>query len=139
MWHYNLAAQDSLAVAQLSNPFAIDPRACDDSRSTTVSSGSESGGSGTGISLVTSVHDTCLGLVALLWLRAALGLSLRAMLCGPAPSPSTSDYGDDKVEYEGKGDDEEKAMVVVRMSPWLLWRRRGSKHFRVRDCHVDLT
>ncbi|XP_066382318.1 uncharacterized protein [Miscanthus floridulus] len=104
------------------------------------SSGSGSGGSGAGTSLATSVYGTHLGLAALSWSRAALGLSLRAVLRvsaagSPAPSPSAaSDYGDGEVEYEGECDDEET--VAVRVRPWLLWRRRGSKRFRVRGRRV---
>ena len=30
------------------------------------------------------------------------------------------------------------AETRVRVRPWLLWRRRGSKRFRVRDRRVDL-
>ena len=63
---------------------------------------------------------------ALSWSRAALGLSLRAVL--RVPSAAASDDG-------GECDDEE-ATVAVRVRPWLLWRRRGSKHFRVRGYRV---
>ncbi|OEL37125.1 hypothetical protein BAE44_0001858 [Dichanthelium oligosanthes] len=97
---------------------------------------SASGAAGT--SLATSVYETRLGLAALSWSRAALGLSLRAVLRVSAPAPtSSSDYGcddDGGVEYV----DEEEEAVAVRVRPWLLWRRRGSKRFRVRDRRVDL-
>ncbi|GJN34002.1 hypothetical protein PR202_gb22633 [Eleusine coracana subsp. coracana] len=103
------------------------------------SSGSGSGVAGT--SLATSVYETRLGLAALSWSRAALGLSLRAVLRVSAPpsssrSPSASDYDDGEMD-----DDEvdEDATVAVRVRPWLLWRRRGSKRFRVGDRRVDLT
>ncbi|CAN6195942.1 unnamed protein product [Urochloa humidicola] len=107
------------------------------------SSGSASGGGGAaGTSLATSVYETRLGLAALSWSRAALGLSLRVVLRvsappAAAPSPSSSsDYCDDGgAEYE---EDVEEATVAVRVRPWLLWRRRGSKRFRVRDRRVDL-
>ncbi|KXG35635.1 uncharacterized protein LOC8054736 [Sorghum bicolor] len=105
-------------------------------------SASSGSGSGAGTSLATSVYDTRLGLAALSWSRAALGLSLRAVLrvSSAAPSPSAaSDYGDgdgdgEVVEYEGEcdGDGDEETVVAVRVRPWLLWRRRGSKRFRVR-------
>ncbi|ONM21801.1 hypothetical protein Zm00014a_015140 [Zea mays] len=102
-------------------------------------------GSGVGTSLATSVYTTRLGLAALTWSRAALGLSLRAVLrvsAGPAPSPSASDYGDGEVEYggaeKGDGEGEQDATVAVRLRPWLLWRRRGSKRFRARGRRVDL-
>jgi hypothetical protein len=108
-------------------------------RASPAPSGSGSG-SGAGTSLATSVYDTRLGLATLSWSRAPLGLSLRAVLRvsagpAPAPSPSASDYGDGEVEYD---DEEEEATVAVRVRPWLLWRRRGSKRFRVRDRRVDL-
>ncbi|XP_062199811.1 uncharacterized protein LOC133902221 [Phragmites australis] len=96
--------------------------------------------SGAGTSLATSVYETRLGLAALSWSRAALGLSLRAVLrvsAGSSVPSSSSDYGCDDgggVEYE----EEEEATVAVRVRPWLLWRRRGSKRFRVRDRRVDL-
>ncbi|CAN6182289.1 unnamed protein product [Urochloa humidicola] len=106
------------------------------------SSGSASGGGGAvGTSLATSIYETRLGLAALSWSRAALGLSLRAVLRvsappAAAPSPSSSsDYCDDGAEYE---EDVEEPTVAVRVRPWLLWRRRGSKRFRVRDHRVDL-
>ena len=89
---------------------------------------SGSGGSGAGTSLATSVYDTRLGLAALSWSRAALGLSLRAVL--RVPSAAASDNGGE-CEY-----DDEEATVAVRVRPWLLWRRRGSKRFRVRDRRV---
>ncbi|KAL6656011.1 hypothetical protein ACP70R_006837 [Stipagrostis hirtigluma subsp. patula] len=111
--------------------------------------GSASGsgaGAGAGTSLATSVYETRLGLAALSWSRAALGLSLRAVLRVPAPRASTpsagSDYGcgdDDDgggaEEYEEEGEEE---TVAVRVRPWLLWRRRGSRRFRVRGRRVDL-
>ncbi|XP_062194416.1 uncharacterized protein LOC133897641 [Phragmites australis] len=101
--------------------------------SAAASSGS---GSGAGTSLATSVYETRLGLAALSWSRAALGLALRAVLRVSAPSPSAaSDYDDGEVEYDGE---EEEATVAVRVRPWLLWRRRGSKRFHVRDRRVDL-
>jgi hypothetical protein len=102
------------------------------------SSGSASGGAGT--SLATSVYETRLGLAALSWSRAALGLSLRAVLRVSTGPSSSSDYGCDDggaAEYEYDDDDEE-ATVAVRVRPWLLWRRRGSNRFRVRDRRVDL-
>lgn len=77
------------------------------------------------------------GLAALSCSRAAVGLSLRAVLrvsssAAPTPSPSASDYGDGgEVEYECDGDEEE-ATVAVRVRPW---RHRWSKRFR---CVVDL-
>ncbi|XP_066399433.1 uncharacterized protein [Miscanthus floridulus] len=91
---------------------------------------SGSGGSGAGTSLATSVYDTRLGLAALSWSRAALGLSLRAVLRVPSAAAS-----DDGGECECECDDEE-ATVAVRVRPWLLWRRRGSKRFRVRGRRV---
>ncbi|CAL5074312.1 unnamed protein product [Urochloa decumbens] len=115
------------------------------SGSAPASSGHASGGGGAaGTSLATSVYETRLGLAALSWSRAALGLSLRAVLrvSAPpaAPSPSSSEYyhgcDEDGAEYEEH--DEEEATVAVRVRPWLLWRRRGSKRFRVRDRRVDL-
>lgn len=110
-------------------------------RASSASSGSGSGSSGAGTSLATSVYDTRLGLATLSWSRAALGLSLRAVLrvsssAAPSPSASASDYGDGDAEveqYECDGDDEE---VAVRVRPWLLWRRRGCKRFRVRGRRV---
>ncbi|KAF8657708.1 hypothetical protein HU200_059864 [Digitaria exilis] len=104
-------------------------------------SATASSGSAAGTSLATSVYETRLGLATLSWSRAALGLSLRAVLrvsaaLGPS---SSSDYGcDDGAEYEEEEDGEEEATVAVRVRPWLLWRRRGSKRFRVRDRRVDL-
>jgi hypothetical protein len=35
-------------------------------------------------------------------------------------------------------EDDEETTVVMRMRPWLLWRRCGSKRFRVDDRRVDL-
>lgn len=101
--------------------------------SAAASSGSASGA---GTSLATSVYETRLGLAALSWSRAALGLSLRAVL----RVPSASDYGGggEEAEYECDYDEEEEEAVAVRVRPWLLWRRRGSKRFRVRDRRVDL-
>ncbi|RLN35370.1 hypothetical protein C2845_PM03G34620 [Panicum miliaceum] len=105
-------------------------------------SGSGSASSGAGTSLATSVYETRLGLAALSWSRAALGLSLRAVLrVSAGASPSSSGYGcdgGDGVEYGEDDDGEEEATVAVRVRPWLLWRRRGSKRFRVRDRRVDL-
>ncbi|KAG2635044.1 uncharacterized protein LOC120660660 [Panicum virgatum] len=101
--------------------------------SATAPSGSGSGtaSSGAGTSLATSVYETRLGLAALSWSRAALGLSLRAVL-----RVSAGDDEDD--DGDGGGEDGEEATVAVRVRPWLLWRRRGSKRFRVRDRRVDL-
>ncbi|RLM87233.1 hypothetical protein C2845_PM04G13100 [Panicum miliaceum] len=104
-------------------------------------SGSGSASSGAGTSLATSVYETHLGLAALSWSRAALGLSLRAVLRVSAGASPPSGYGcDDGVEYGDDDDDDdgEEATVAVRVRPWLLWRRRGSKRFRVRDRRVDL-
>ncbi|GJM98806.1 hypothetical protein PR202_ga15846 [Eleusine coracana subsp. coracana] len=103
------------------------------------SSGSGSGAAGT--SLATSVYETRLGLAALSWSRAALGLSLRAVLRVSAPpsssrSPSASDYDDGEMDDDEV--DEDATAVAVRVRPWLLWRRRGSKRFRVGDRRVDL-
>ncbi|XP_006661230.2 uncharacterized protein LOC102705282 [Oryza brachyantha] len=108
----------------------------------------QSGGAGT--SLATSVYETRLGLAALSWSRAALGLSLRVVLrvaggagagaWAASSSSAASDYGcyDEGPECYGEMEDEEEATVAVRVRPWLLWRRRGSKQFRVRDRRVDL-
>ncbi|KAJ1289683.1 hypothetical protein BS78_02G183200 [Paspalum vaginatum] len=94
-----------------------------------------SGPGGAGTSLATSVYETRLGLAALSWSRAALGLSLRAVL-RVSSAASASDYGEEAGEaYE---DDDDEAVVAVRVRPWLLWRRRGSRRFRVRDRRVDL-
>ncbi|KAF0904546.1 hypothetical protein E2562_035441 [Oryza meyeriana var. granulata] len=100
------------------------------------------GQSGAGPSLATSVYETRLGLAALSWSHAALGLSLRVVLrvaggAGASSSSAASDYGcyDEGLEcYE----EEEEATVAVRVQPWLLWRRRGSKRFCVRDLWIDL-
>ncbi|BAT08090.1 uncharacterized protein [Oryza sativa Japonica Group] len=112
--------------------------------------GQSSGGVGT--SLATSVYETRLGVAALSWSRAALGLSLRVVLrvaggagagaWAAASSSAASDYGcyDEGAECYGgeEEEEEEEATVAVRVRPWLLWRRRGSKRFRVRDRRVDL-
>ncbi|EAZ09106.1 hypothetical protein OsI_31371 [Oryza sativa Indica Group] len=101
--------------------------------------GQSSGGVGT--SLATSVYETRLGVAALSWSRAALGLSLRVVLrvaggagagaWAAASSSAASDYGcyDEGAECYGgeEEEEEEEATVAVRVRPWLLWRRRGSK------------
>ncbi|KAL6846153.1 hypothetical protein ACP4OV_023601 [Aristida adscensionis] len=106
--------------------------------------GSAASGSGAagGTSLATSVYQTRLGLAALTWSRAALGLSLRAVLrvAAAATTPSAaSDYdgGYEEEGEEGEGGEEEET-VAVRVRPWLLWRRRGSRRFRVGGRRVDL-
>uniref|UniRef100_A0A0D9XDR4 DUF868 domain-containing protein n=1 Tax=Leersia perrieri TaxID=77586 RepID=A0A0D9XDR4_9ORYZ len=104
----------------------------------------QSGGAA-GPSLATSVYETRLGLAALSWSRAALGLSLRVVLrvagggaAAGSTSSAASDYGcyDEGPEYYGE--EEEEATVAVRIRPWLLWRRRGSKRFNLKDRRVDL-
>jgi hypothetical protein len=100
-------------------------------------SGASSGSGRTGTSLATSVYETRLGPAAMSWSRAAFGLSLRAVLHVSAPStrsPAASDYGGVEMEEN----DDEEATVAVRVRPWLLWRRRGSKRFRVGDRRLDL-
>jgi hypothetical protein len=84
-----------------------------------------------GTSLATSVYETRLGLAALSWSRAAFGLSLRAVLRVSSRSPAASDFDDGEME-------DEEATVAVRVRPWLLWRRRGSKRLRVGGLRVDL-
>ena len=76
----------------------------------------------------TTLLPPLLRAAALSWLLAALGLSLRAVL--RVPSAAASDNGGE-CEY-----DDEEATVAVRVRPWLLWRRRGSKRFRVRGRRV---
>ena len=83
--------------------------------------------SGAGTSLATSVYETRLGLAALSWSRAALGLSLRAVLrvsAGASPTPSSGGYGcvaSDGVEYgDGDEDGEKEAIVAVRVRSWLV-------------------
>ncbi|KAG8050204.1 hypothetical protein GUJ93_ZPchr0009g1109 [Zizania palustris] len=100
------------------------------------------GASGEGPSLATSVYETRLGLAALSWSRAALGLSLRVVLrvagapVAASSSSAASDYG--CYEEGTECEEEEEANVAVRVRLWLLWRRRGSKRFHVRDRRVDL-
>ncbi|XP_009401452.2 uncharacterized protein LOC103985474 [Musa acuminata AAA Group] len=69
-----------------------------------------------GPSLTTSIYETRLGLAALTWSRGVLGVTLCADL------------------YLS---DEDEEPLRFRVRPWLLWKRRGSRRFRLRDhpCH----
>ncbi|KAG8056760.1 hypothetical protein GUJ93_ZPchr0002g26315 [Zizania palustris] len=101
------------------------------------------GQAGEGPSLATSVYETRLGLAALSWSRAALGLSLRVVLRvagagAPAPASSSSAASDYGCYDEGAEFEEEESTVAVRVRPWLLWRRRGSKRFQLQDRRIDL-
>ncbi|RWW61527.1 hypothetical protein BHE74_00031409 [Ensete ventricosum] len=71
-----------------------------------------------GPSLTTSVYETHLGLAALSWSRTVLGLSLRAVL-----------------RLSGDDEDEEEEEELLRFSirPWLLWKRRGTRRFHLKD------
>ncbi|THU57519.1 hypothetical protein C4D60_Mb03t04380 [Musa balbisiana] len=72
-----------------------------------------------GPSLTTSVYETHLGLAALSWSRTVLGLSLRAVL---------RLSGDDEDEEE-----EEEELLRFRIRPWLLWKRRGTRRFHLKN------
>ncbi|WOK94356.1 hypothetical protein Cni_G03058 [Canna indica] len=67
-----------------------------------------------GPSLTTSIHDTRLGPAALTWSGAALGLALRA-----------------EINLSAGDDDDDAESVRFRVRPWLLWKRRGSRRFRL--------
>ncbi|WOL19392.1 hypothetical protein Cni_G28190 [Canna indica] len=69
-----------------------------------------------GPSLTTSVYETHLGMAALTWSRTVLGLSLRVVL-----RPYADDY------------DEEEELLRFRIRPWLLWKRRGTRRFHLKD------
>ncbi|CAL9087326.1 uncharacterized protein LOC135593020 [Musa acuminata AAA Group] len=68
-----------------------------------------------GPSLTTSVYETHLGVAALTWSRTVLGLSLRTEL-----------------RLSADEEDEEEP-VRFRIRPWLLWKRRGTKRFHLKD------
>ncbi|OEL32869.1 hypothetical protein BAE44_0006111 [Dichanthelium oligosanthes] len=94
-----------------------------------------------GPSLATSVYETHLGLVALSWSRASLGLSLRAVLrlSPPSSAPGSSSSAASGAGYLDDDDaDDEETTLAFRVRPWLLWRRRGSRRFRAGDRLVDL-
>ncbi|XP_074589672.1 uncharacterized protein LOC141845514 [Curcuma longa] len=64
-------------------------------------------------SLTTSVYETCLGVASLTWSRAALGVSLCAVLRFYA--------------------DAEEVVLSFCIRPWLLWKRRGTRRFHLKD------
>jgi hypothetical protein len=104
-----------------------------------------SGAGVAGPSLATSVYETHLGLVALSWSRAPLGLSLRAVVRLSPPPPSTPGGGGGSASsasgagyLDDDAADEEETTLAFRVRPWLLWRRRGSRRFRAGDRLVDL-
>ncbi|RZS09468.1 hypothetical protein BHM03_00040550 [Ensete ventricosum] len=82
------------------------------------------GGDGTppskaaGPSLTTSVYETHLGVAALTWSRTVLGLSLRADL---------------RLSADDEDAEDEEEPVRFRIRPWLLWKRRGTKRFHLKD------
>lgn len=97
---------------------------------------SGAGAGAAGPSLATSIYETHLGLVALSWSRTSLGLSLRAVLrlsATPPPGSSSSASGAGYLD-----DDADEEILAFRVSPWLFWRRRGSRRFRAGDRLVDL-
>ncbi|CAL4998981.1 unnamed protein product [Urochloa decumbens] len=102
-----------------------------------------SGAGAAGPSLATSVYETHLGLVALSWSRAPLGLSLRAVL---RLSPPSSTPGGSAASSAASGagyldddaDEDDETTLAFRVRPWLLWRRRGSRRFRAGGRLVDL-
>lgn len=71
-------------------------------------------------SLTSSVYETCLGVACLTWSRAALGVSLCAVLRFYADSE------EEKVE-------EEEEVLSFCIRPWLLWKRRGMRRFHLKD------
>ncbi|TKW10488.1 hypothetical protein SEVIR_6G167700v4 [Setaria viridis] len=96
-------------------------------------------GAAAGPSLATSVYETHLGLVALSWSRAPLGLSLRAVLrLSPPSTPGGSSSSAFGAGYLDDDADDEETTLAFRVRPWLLWRRRGSRRFRAGDRLVDL-
>uniref|UniRef100_A0ACD5ZY78 Uncharacterized protein n=1 Tax=Avena sativa TaxID=4498 RepID=A0ACD5ZY78_AVESA len=92
-------------------------------------------GSAAGPSLVTSVYETHLGLVALSWSRTSVGLSLRAVLRLSSPLTPASSSASGAV-YFGENPDEDT--LAFRVRPRLLWWRRGSRRFTAGDHRVDL-
>ncbi|WOL02057.1 hypothetical protein Cni_G10776 [Canna indica] len=72
-----------------------------------------------GPSLTTSVYETHLGLAALTWSCTVLCLSLRIVL---------RPYADDD-------DEEEEELLLFRIRPWMLWKRRGTRRFHLKDHH----
>ncbi|CAO2169214.1 unnamed protein product [Urochloa humidicola] len=105
---------------------------------------SSGAGAAAGPSLATSVYETHLGLVALSWSRAPLGLSLRAVLrLSPPSTPgaassSSAASGAGYLDDEADADGEDETTLAFRVRPWLLWRRRGSRRFRAGGRLVDL-
>ncbi|CAO2201984.1 unnamed protein product [Urochloa humidicola] len=103
-----------------------------------------SSGAAAGPSLATSVYETHLGLVALSWSRAPLGLSLRAVLrLSPPSTPgaassSSAASGAGYLDDDADANDEDETTLAFRVRPWLLWRRRGSRRFRAGGRLVDL-
>ncbi|CAO2206850.1 unnamed protein product [Urochloa humidicola] len=103
-----------------------------------------SGAGAAGPSLATSVYETHLGLVALSWSRAPLGLSLRAVLrlsppsSTPGGSASSAASGAGYIDDDADGGEDEETTLAFRVRPWLLWRRRGSRRFRAGGRLVDL-
>ncbi|CAO2191580.1 unnamed protein product, partial [Urochloa humidicola] len=101
-------------------------------------------GAAAGPSLATSVYETHLGLVALSWSRAPLGLSLRAVLrLSPPSTPgaassSSAASGAGYLDDDADANDEDETTLAFRVRPWLLWRRRGSRRFRAGGRLVDL-
>ncbi|URE22086.1 hypothetical protein MUK42_07267 [Musa troglodytarum] len=85
------------------------------------------GGAGTppskaaGRSLTTAVYETHLGVAALTWSRTVLGLSLRTEL---------------RLSADDKDEEDEEEPVRFRIRPWLLWKRRGTKRFQLKDDRV---
>ncbi|KAG6522506.1 uncharacterized protein LOC122052951 [Zingiber officinale] len=64
-----------------------------------------------GPNLTTSIYETRLGVAALTWSRALLGLTLAADLCLSDP------------------DEEDADSLRFRVRPWFLWNQRGSRRF----------
>lgn len=64
-----------------------------------------------GTHLTTSIYETRLGVAALTWSRALLGLTLAADLCLSDP------------------DEEDAESLRFQVRPWLLWNQRGSRRF----------
>ncbi|WOK96286.1 hypothetical protein Cni_G04993 [Canna indica] len=72
-----------------------------------------------GPNLTTSIYQTRLGVASLTWSPAVLGLSLGAEF-RLSSAASGEEYEDEKP-------------LRFRVRPWLLWKRRGSRRFRLRD------
>ncbi|KAJ3695546.1 hypothetical protein LUZ60_000923 [Juncus effusus] len=93
-----------------------------------------------GLTSATSLYETHLGLVSLTWSPAVFGVSLSADLrlygagtAAPSTASSFIKHEYEEEEEEEEYGDQEKRSSSFYIRPWVLWKRRGSKKFHIRN------